>query len=129
MSKNPFLLIAGISGALAVTLGALGAHSLKPYLSPESLFSYETAVRYHFYHTLALVFISLMMQNNPKKLLRWAGWLFTAGIVCFSGSVYLLSTRAITGLENISFLGPVTPLGGVLFIAGWLMLAVAAVKK
>lgn len=127
--KNPFLLIAGISGALVVALGALGAHSLKPYLPPDALVSYETAVRYQFYHTLALLFIALMQQQNNSKLLNYAGWLFVAGIVCFSGSVYFLSTKAITGLVNISFLGPVTPIGGLLFISGWVMVAVAAVRK
>lgn len=127
--KNSFLFIAGISGALVVALGALGAHSLKPYLPPDALVSYETAVRYQFYHTLAVLFISLMQQQNNNKLLTYAGWLFVAGIICFSGSVYFLSTKAITGLVNISFLGPVTPVGGLLFIAGWVMVAVAAVRK
>lgn len=127
--KNPFLFIAGISGALVVTLGALGAHSLKPYLPPDSLVSYETAVRYHFYHTLALLFVALIQQQTNSKLLQWAGWLFVAGIICFSGSVYFLSTKAVTGLVNISFLGPVTPVGGLLFITGWVLLAVSAIKK
>jgi uncharacterized membrane protein YgdD (TMEM256/DUF423 family) len=129
MSKNPFLFIAGISGALVVAIGALGAHSLKPYLPPDALVSYETAVRYQFYHTLALLFIALWQQQNNTKLLRTAGWLFVAGIICFSGSVYFLSTKAVTGLVNISFLGPVTPIGGLLFIAGWVIVAIAALKK
>lgn len=127
--KNPFLFIAGLSGALVVTLGALGAHSLKPYLPPDALVGYETAVRYHFYHTLALLFVAVLLKQNDVKLIRIAGWLFVAGIICFSGSVYFLSTKAITGLVNISFLGPVTPIGGLLFIAGWVMLAVAAIRK
>ncbi len=125
--KNPFLLIAGISGALVVALGALGAHSLKPYLPPDSLVSYETAVRYQFYHTLALLIIGLL--GDVPKTIRYAGWLFVTGIICFSGSVYFLSTKAITGLVNISFLGPITPVGGLLFMAGWVMVAVAAVRK
>jgi len=129
MSKNPFLLIAGISGALAVTLGALGAHALKHYMAPEALLSYEVGVRYHVYHSLALLFIALMHKQDSSKLLRLAGWLFVAGIICFSGSIYILSTRAFTGIETISFIVPLTPIGGLLFIAGWLMLAVAAVKK
>ncbi len=130
--KNPFLLIAGISGALVVALGALGAHSLKPYLPPDSLVSYETAVRYQFYHTLALLFIALMQGKDMRwhvPAIKWAGWLFVAGIICFSGSVYFLSTKAITGLVNISFLRPITPIGGLLFIAGWVIVAVAAVKN
>lgn len=130
--KNPFLFIAGISGALVVALGALGAHSLKPYLPPDALVSYETAVRYQFYHTLALFAIGLLQTQGEKFFapsIKWAGWLFVAGIICFSGSVYFLSTKAITGLVNISFLGPVTPIGGLLFMAGWVMVAVAAVRK
>jgi len=129
MSKNPFLFIAGISGALVVALGALGAHSLKPYLPPDALVSYETAVRYQFYHTMALLVIGLVYATDIPKTIKWAGWLFVAGIICFSGSVYFLSTKAITGLVNISFLGPVTPVGGLLFMAGWVMVAVAAVRK
>lgn len=124
--KNTFLFIAGISGALVVAVGALGAHSLKPYLPPDALVSYETAVRYQFYHTLALLFVALLQKRNENKILRWAGWLFVAGIICFSGSVYLLATKTLTGLANISFLGLLTPVGGLLFITGWILVAVGA---
>jgi uncharacterized membrane protein YgdD (TMEM256/DUF423 family) len=114
---------------LVVAIGALGAHSLKPYLPPDALVSYETAVRYQFYHTLALLFIALWQQQNNTKLLRTAGWLFVAGIICFSGSVYFLSTKAVTGLVNIFLSRAGYPYWGLLFIAGWVIVAIAALKK
>lgn len=123
-----FIRIAAISGILAVVLGAFGAHSLKKVLGPDQLQAFETGVRYQFYHTFALLFIGLLMMSHPSKALNIAGGSFLAGIFCFSGSLYLLSTRSLLGIENLSMLGPVTPLGGLLFIMGWIFVLVA-VKK
>src|SRR5688572_14092597 len=117
-----FIRIAAISGALAVMLGAFGAHSLKALLTPEQLQVFETGVRYQFYHTLALLFTGMFYTTQPSKALNMAGSSFLAGIICFSGSLYLLSTRSLLGIENLSLLGPVTPLGGLLFIVGWVFL-------
>lgn len=119
MSKT-YLLIAAINGFLAVALGAFGAHGLKQKLSVDMLAVYQTGVQYHFYHTFALFGVALLMLQLPQSgALRWSALLFCIGIVIFSGSLYILS---ISGLR---WLGAITPLGGVAFLTGWIMLAVA----
>ncbi len=123
MKKN-FIIAAAILGALAVLLGAFGAHALKAVLTTEQLQTYETGVRYHFYHVIALLAAAILYKEYPTKLLVWAGNFFIAGVVLFSGSLYILSTT--TGFK---ILGPVTPLGGACFITGWLLLGVGCAKK
>jgi len=119
--NRTFLLIGALGGAVGVSLGAFGAHGLRGRVSPEMLTVFETGVRYHLYHALALVAIgSIMDRLEGGRLIVAAGWLFTAGIVLFSGSLYLL---ALTGVTR---LGAVTPVGGVAFLLGWACLAVAA---
>jgi len=113
--------VAAILGALAVILGAFGAHGLKPLLSPESLANYQTGVLYHFIHTLALLLVS-SRRNSPFRFQQASCISFTVGIVLFSGSLYLLSTASVTGL-SVSFLGPITPIGGIALILGWVLLA------
>lgn len=121
--ERVFLAIIGVSGALAVGLGAFGAHGLESRLSSELLATYETAVRYHFYHTLALVAVVLAIGRWPATGLPVvSGWLFVAGMLLFSGSLYLL---AFTGVR---WLGAITPIGGVAFIIGWLLLALVALR-
>lgn len=118
-----FLLLGSASAALAVMLGAFGAHSLKNTLSPQMLTVYHTAVEYHFYHALGLLLIGLIARGMPDTALTaWAGGLMLAGILLFSGSLYLLS---ITGVR---WLGAITPLGGMAFIAAWLLLALGACR-
>ncbi len=110
-----------LAAALAVMLGAFGAHALREQLSADLLSTFETGVRYHVYHALALFVVVLALARGYDA--GWAtlaGWLFMAGILLFSGSLYVL---AITGVR---WLGAVTPFGGLAFIAGWLALAVAA---
>lgn len=114
--------------AIAVILGALGAHALKKELGPDQLESFKTGVTYHFYHALAIVLMGIAMEVYKKPGLKWAVYLFLTGILFFSGSIYLLSTQDITGL-SLSFLGPVTPLGGLLFISGWVMAGVQFLRK
>ena len=113
---------------LAVILGAFGAHTLKEKLTPELLASFETGVRYQFYHSLALLMIALISKENKNKFIQWAGISFMIGVIFFSGSLYLLSLRDIIGLENYKWLGPVTPLGGVCFIVGWIFLFIETRK-
>jgi len=120
-----FIRIAAISGALAVALGAFGAHSLKAVLDPDQLQTFETGVRYQFYHTLALLFVGLLMNSHPSKALNMAGTSFLVGICCFSGSLYLLATRSLLGIENLTILGPITPIGGLFFIIGWVFIALS----
>ena len=103
---------------LAVALGAFGAHALKEALAPEQLQSFEIGVRYQFYHALATIAVGLILFFRKTPMLLWAGWLFTAGTVLFSGSLYLLSVQDILQLSS-TWLGPVTPIGGSLLILGW----------
>jgi uncharacterized membrane protein YgdD (TMEM256/DUF423 family) len=119
VDKN-FLLIGSVAAFLAVGLGAFGAHGLRTRLSPEMLAVFETGVRYHMFHALALLVTALVMGHMSGWLVVSAGWFFTAGIVLFSGSLYLL---ALTG---ITILGAITPLGGLAFLIGWACLAIAA---
>ena len=108
---------------LGVILGAFGAHGLKARVTPELLAVFETGVRYHMYHALALLAVGWQVERGASGLAVAAGWLFVAGIAVFSGSLYAM---ALTGAR---WLGAVTPLGGVCFIAGWALLAVAALRR
>lgn len=104
---------------LAVALGAFGAHALRQRLAPEMLAVFETGVRYHFYHALGLFAVAWLSQRSPSALAHGAGWAFTAGIVVFSGSLYVLS------ISGQRWLGAITPLGGLAFLAGWALLLVS----
>jgi uncharacterized membrane protein YgdD (TMEM256/DUF423 family) len=115
-----FLLLGAVAGFIGVALGAFGAHGLRSRLSAEMLAVFETGVRYQMYHALAILFVALAAARLDGWLVRTAGWLFTAGIVLFSGSLYVM---ALTGVRA---LGAVTPIGGLAFLAGWALLAIAA---
>jgi uncharacterized membrane protein YgdD (TMEM256/DUF423 family) len=110
-------------GAAAVALGAFGAHGLKARVPPEDLAIFETAARYHLIHALAIVAVAWVVDRFPGALAQAAGWLFVFGIVLFSGSLYALV------LSGVRRLGMITPLGGLLFIAGWIALAAAALRS
>lgn len=120
--QQKFVITAAISGAIAVIFGAFGAHTLKPLLEPGSLENFKTGVQYQFVHTLAILFLASLTSKENTPLARWSYYLFLSGILFFSGSLYLLSCRHLLGIENWTFLGPLTPLGGLCFIAGWLNL-------
>jgi uncharacterized membrane protein YgdD (TMEM256/DUF423 family) len=122
--ERGFLIIAALAGALAVASGAFGAHALADRLPPERLATFETAARYLMYHALALVGVALAFGRWPSAAgwLQASGWCFIAGMLLFSGSLFLLT------LSSIRWLGAITPLGGVAFIAGWICLAVAALR-
>jgi uncharacterized membrane protein YgdD (TMEM256/DUF423 family) len=126
--RKTFLSYGSIFGVLAVMLGAMGAHALKNQISPEQLISYETGVKYQMYHAFALLIIALLMDKLDNKLLQYSGYFFIAGVFLFSGSVYLLSLKNILGIESWTFLGPITPLGGVCFITGWIFILLATIK-
>jgi len=108
-------------GFLGVALGAFGAHGLRTRLGPEMLAVFETGVRYQMYHALALLVLGALAPGIAGRLATAAGWSFTAGIVLFSGSLYLLA------LTDVRILGAITPLGGVAFLIGWACLAYAAI--
>lgn len=127
MNKR-IILTAAFFGLMAVILGAFGAHGLRDKISAGNLEVWKTAVDYHFYHTLVLLFLSKFSRARDH-LIMVAYIAFTVGILLFSGSLYLLSTREATGWEGLSFLGPVTPVGGLLFILGWVCLFLATVKN
>ncbi len=128
------LLLIGISGAISVSLGALGAHGLKNKLqtgliSPDQLNGFDTAVKYQVYHTLAMLGVAILKLNFSNKYLNWAYNLFFYGVILFSGSLYFLCTRNLFGADWLKFLGPVTPIGGMLFVLGWICLSISAIKK
>lgn len=122
----PFFIIAGaVNAAIAVAFGAFGAHALKEKLSAHYLAIWETAVQYQMFHAIGLLAVGILMSSSlfgASTQLTWAGYLLLAGIIIFSGSLYVLS------LSGIGILGAITPIGGVAFIAGWIMLIIAAVK-
>lgn len=115
-----FVFVGALMGGIGVAIGAFGAHGLRGRLSPDMLAVFETGVRYHMYHALAILAAAAVMPRIDGRAVLIAGWSFTAGIVLFSGSLYAL---ALTGVTT---LGAITPLGGVAFIAGWISLAIAA---
>lgn len=127
MNKR-IILTAAIFGAVAVVLGAFGAHGLEGKLSEDQLETWETAVDYQFYHTLALLFLSTFSRAK-NSFIRVSFVSFVVGIILFSGSLYLLSTHSLTGFLPPAILGPVTPIGGLAFIVGWVGLFVATLKN
>ena len=124
MPAKMFLAIGALAMLAAVALGAFGAHALKTRITPDMLAVYHTGVEYHAYHALGLLAVGLAAQRLPDSAwMRASGWLMLAGIVLFSGSLYLL---AVTGMRA---LGAVTPFGGVAFMLAWGLFAVAAIKS
>ncbi len=117
-----FFSLGAASAFLSVAAGAFGAHALRARLSPELLAAFETGARYQMYHALALIAAAWASAQWPGPLPRAAGWLFVAGTVLFSGSLY---TLALSGLR---WLGAITPAGGLAFLAGWICLAAAAIR-
>jgi uncharacterized membrane protein YgdD (TMEM256/DUF423 family) len=116
-----FLLLGTVGAFLGVALGAFGAHGLRGRLSPEMLAVFQTGVQYHMYHALALVLVSGMMGRMSGWLIQTAGWSFAAGIVLFSGSLYVLA------ISGVTVFGAITPIGGLAFLIGWACLAFAAI--
>jgi uncharacterized membrane protein YgdD (TMEM256/DUF423 family) len=123
MDARRTLAVAGLLIALATVLGAFGAHALKAHLSQDKLQVYETAVRYHYLHALGLLAIGVLLRSVDGELLRWSAALVLAGILLFSGSLYLLTFGAPR------FLGIVTPIGGLALIAGWVLFATTVLRQ
>ncbi|MUV37442.1 UPF0382 membrane protein [Lentibacillus sp. JNUCC-1] len=117
-----FLLIGIVNGFLAVALGAFGAHGLEGKLSEKMLGTWEKAVNYQMFHTTALLITGLILAKVQSAGMMWAGWMFTLGIILFSGSLYIYSTTGVKALAMI------TPFGGVAFLVGWVLLGYAVVK-
>lgn len=123
-----FLLFAAIAGALAVVFGALLAHQLKNQMPESALEVYEVAVRYQFYHVFALLVTGILSEQFPGVWINRAGSLFIAGILLFSGSLYIISTLMTKGIIVPTALGVCTPLGGIGFIGGWISLSIAVFR-
>jgi uncharacterized membrane protein YgdD (TMEM256/DUF423 family) len=119
-----FFIIGSILGGIGVAMGAFGAHGLKNFVSSDLLETWDKAVRYQIYHALALFAVSWAITHwsSQAKLLGLGGWLFLGGILIFSGSLYILV------LSNTKWLGAITPVGGVAFVAGWFCLFLASWK-
>lgn len=124
MVDRTFVILASTLMFLGVAAGAFGAHGLAPYFEkyPDLEATYDTAVRYHMIHALALLFIALLARHWPGTLTTWAGYLLLAGVLIFSGSLYLLV------FTRTRWLGAITPIGGLAFLAGWVLLLVAALR-
>lgn len=119
-----FLFLSTLTAFLAVAMGAFGAHALKTVLTPDMLAVYKTAVSYQMWHALGLGLIAALRYLHPQdSLIKYAGWLMFAGIILFSGSLYILS------LSGVKWLGMITPIGGVCFLSAWLLLIIFSYKS
>jgi uncharacterized membrane protein YgdD (TMEM256/DUF423 family) len=128
MSQRYLLMVAAFLGALSVALGAFGAHGLKSRLAPEQLQVFETGVRYMFYHVLAMFLLAVFPNQSEMHYITYAALFFMAGILFFSGSLFLLSCRDILGIVSWKWLGPVTPVGGLFFVLGWISIMMHAIR-
>lgn len=127
---NKFLSTGAVSGAITVALGAFGAHGLQKIITDEKvLHGFQTAVQYQMYHTFALLIVAIIYDRLPSKLLNRAAYAFIAGIICFSGSLYLSTALFANQIDVPLFVRLITPVGGVLFILGWLLLFFGVIKK
>lgn len=127
--QKSFLKAAALLGALTVILGAFGAHTLKQFISDKSILTFETGVRYQFYHVFALLITGILYKEFAGKSLLWAGRMFGLGILLFSGSLYFLSVVNLSENTGLRGVGAITPLGGACFIAGWVLLFIGISKK
>src|SRR5215204_4988738 len=124
-----FIAAGALLGAIAVALGAFGAHGLKKIVSAETVQTFQTGVQYQMYHALALLLTGLLYERCYQKFVRIAGILFMIGVILFSGSLYLLTAGRAAETSSLDKAGIITPFGGVAFIAGWLFLFLAAMRK
>jgi uncharacterized membrane protein YgdD (TMEM256/DUF423 family) len=121
--ERRFVVLGAIFALLGVLAGAFAAHALKEAIGPDRLEIFKTGAQYQLIHALALFAVAFVATKWPGRLVNWAGWLFVAGIVLFSGSLYVLAAT------NIRWLGAITPLGGLCFIAGWICLALGVIQS
>lgn len=126
MNRN-ILFVGTVLGFLSIVFGAFGAHAFKEYLNESQLVSFETAVRYQMYHALLLIFVGQMtfLTEKAKKVILY---LVILGVLFFSGSIYLLTTSSLTGVD-FKFIGPVTPIGGLLLLGAWMVLFLNILKR
>lgn len=126
---KPAIIAGALFAAIAVITGAFGAHALKSVLQPDQLQTFETAVKYQFYHSFALLVTGIAYGFSPSKQLKWATVFFVIGVILFSGSLYALVLLKATMSVGIGGLGILTPIGGLFFIMGWFSLLWSATKR
>jgi uncharacterized membrane protein YgdD (TMEM256/DUF423 family) len=124
-----YLRIAFILAAMTVALGAFGAHQLEGVVTDKAVKVFETAVRYQFFHVIGLALAGIMYKEYPNRWIKNAGIFFLLGILLFSGSLYILTYSTATVSPGFKWAGPITPVGGLMFIVGWIYLALGAGKK
>ncbi|MEM0993489.1 MAG: DUF423 domain-containing protein [Bacteroidota bacterium] len=129
MTAKTTLRLGGLFLMLAVILGAFAAHGLESKITADQIDTFETGVRYQFYHAFALLVIGILLRLNYPTALRWVVWMFAIGILLFSGSIYLLACRDFLGIADWWWLGPITPVGGTFFIVGWGIFLVVVGRK
>src|SRR5690348_15253962 len=117
-----FLVIASLLAALGVVLGAFGAHGLKKLVPPETITTFQTGVQYQMYHAFALFIVAIVYERFANSYVANSGWFFFAGIILFSGSLYALTLLKATNKVGLTGIGAITPIGGLLFITGWVLL-------
>lgn len=128
--RKSLVAVAALLGGTGVALGAFGAHGLQTATSDEKIIhGFQTGVQYQVYHALALLALAIIIEKMPGKLVLWSARCFITGIILFSGSLYAITYLKIQGSSAVSIAGPVTPLGGLFFIIGWVLLFIAALRK
>jgi uncharacterized membrane protein YgdD (TMEM256/DUF423 family) len=124
-----FLIVGTVLAGLSVALGAFGAHGLKKVVSPESVATYQTGVHYQMYHALAIILVAILAERFLNSYIHYAGFFFLAGVVFFSGSLYLIVSMHAMSKAVPTLLGLLTPIGGMLMIIGWVLLLIGILKK
>lgn len=124
-----YLIIGSLLAGVAVVLGAFGAHGLKKIVAPEAVASFQTGVQYQMYHAFALLILGILFERFGGNMLQLSGVLFIIGVLLFSGSIYLATGLIATNKDVPTFVRLITPLGGLAFIAGWLLLLIGLIKK
>lgn len=129
MMHKGFIKTAAVFGFLSVVFGAFAAHALKELFSDYAVNIFETGVRYQFYHVFALLAAGILYKDFPNKFIKWSGIFFIAGIILFSGSLYFLTYVKGAVMPGYNWIGPITPIGGLFFILGWLFLFIGCFKN
>ena len=122
------LKIASIAGLLGVMIGAFGAHLLKPFMSEDQLATFNTASKYHLIHSLSIILLAILYQQFQLKQFKTAAYFHLVGIILFAGSLYLIALKDYFQINHWTFLGPITPLGGLSFMIGWALLFIGSAK-
>jgi uncharacterized membrane protein YgdD (TMEM256/DUF423 family) len=124
-----FLIIGTVLAGLAVALGAFGAHGLKKFVDADTVATYQTGVQYQMYHALALILVGILADRVANGIIGYAGFFFIGGVILFSGSLYLISSLKAMNKSVPTIVGIMTPIGGLLFILGWIILLVVIIRK